>query len=392
MKGLSIFDSANHLRNYTAVEKISLKMSAGWFLKVRPYEYKYKLAYHLYDSSEHVTWLRSRMIEMRAGNPDASIRPDLLRGLNEFIHAPDEESFLCGFYGVLKQLLHATLKKDLASLDQSANANEYRLLARIDRNIENQLKWYRGLGLDSDENAWSKYLKDVIKAVGNLHGTLDNTVPPLHFHSERFRRPKTIFFDKRIRVGELMPYDDRIKQNSKKATVEQFRVFFNEFYAAALLASILYDALDSDSNEYPWELLADFSRHFWDEARHSEFGAIRLKELGEEPDVCNPTLFELSENLPVLHRIAYLTRGLEAYFMPRKSKRMKEYEQTGDRRSQLFADQDWSDEINHVKYGTKWIKHLLEKDARDIDDILEDVKHHLSQAKGESVTKFDAPF
>jgi hypothetical protein len=392
MQGLSIYDSANHLRNYAAVEKFSLKMSAGWFLKIRPFEHKYKLAYHLYDSSEHVTWLRLRMAEMRAGSPDASIRPDLLRCLSEVVHAPDEESFLCGLYGVLKQLLHVTLEKDLTSLDQSANANEYRLLSRIERNVENQLAWYRGLGLDSNKNEWSTYLKALLKAAGGVHGTADNSSSLPHFNSDRFRRPRTILFDDRIQIGELMSYDDRLKQNSHEATIEQFKVFFNEFYAAALLASILYDALDSDSNEYPWEFFADFSRHFWDEARHSEFGAIRLKELGTEPDICNPILFELSENLPVLHRLTYLTRGLESYFMPRKSKRMREYEQTGDTRSQLFADQDWSDEINHVRYGTKWVDFLLEKDARDIDDILEDVKQHLSKAKGKPVTELDAPF
>jgi uncharacterized ferritin-like protein (DUF455 family) len=90
--------------------------------------------------------------------------------------------------------------------------------------------------------------------------------------------------------------------------------------------------------------------------------------------------------------LAYLTRGLEAYFMPRKPKRMKEYEESGDRRSQVFADQDWSDEINHVRYGSRWADFLLKEDFRDVDDIIEEVKTHLSTIRGEPVKDINAPF
>ena len=78
--------------------------------------------------------------------------------------------------------------------------------------------------------------------------------------------------------------------------------------------------------------------------------------------------------------------------MPRKPKRFKEYEQNGDRRSQLFADQDWSDEINHVRYGSRWTDYLLQDDFRDIDDIIEEVKQHLSQKRGKPVKDINAPF
>ena len=388
-KGLSISQSAEHLRNYVAVEKARLRILAGWFLRLGNYEHKYRLAYHLYDCSEHVGWLLTRLKEMRGGNPNASTRPQLKRFLEEALHAPTDEDFLRGFYGVVSRSLMNSLSADIEQLDPSGNANETRLLQRIHQTLEKQVAWFDSLNLNNAPPAWADHLESLLKDLGGVHGQAQEHASSAHFEGPRFKRPNTIVFDDMIQVGALATYEKRQQMDTREATIEQFKVFFNEFYAAALLASILFDGTDGD---YPWEFYADFSRHFWDEARHSEFGAIRLKELGVEPDRVNPILFEESESLPILHRVAYLTRGLEAYFMPRKPKRMVEYETSGDPRSQLFADQDWSDEINHVRYGSKWCDYLLEEDYREVDDIIQEVKDHLTKVRGNQVKDISAPF
>ncbi len=387
--GLRINESSNHLRNYAVIEKHRLKILAGWFLRLRNFDHKYKLAYHLYDASEHVSWLLVRLKEMRGGNPNASVRPELKRFLDDALNAQTDGEFLCGFYGVLTQAFLVAIKEDLQRMDASGNANEWRILKRIQSNLETQVDWFNGLQLQLKNTAWTDALQKHLNHIGGIHGECEASEPPMKASRAFFERPTTILFEKSITIGELEPYENRLKMDTQQATIEQFKVFFNEFYAAALLASILFDASD---NDYPWEFFADFSRHFWDEARHSEFGAIRLRELGVEPDRVNPILFEESQSLPILHRVAYLTRGLEAYFMPRKPKRMKEYEETGDLRSQLFADQDWSDEINHVRYGSRWTDHLLEDDYRDVNDIIDEVKKHLSVVRGYEVTDINAPF
>jgi len=386
-RGLGIARTATHLRNYATVEAARLRALAGWFLRLRRYENKYRLAYHLYDCAEHVTWLRARLKEMRGGSPDASVRPELVSVLEEAQAAPEDDDFLAGFYGALTQQLADTVRQDLHELDPSANANEQRLLSRILADLHAQLDWFASLDLGA-ESKWREHLEQNLQAIGGIHGEAPTQGQP-SFIGPRFERPQTILFDERITIGPLTAYEARLQMSPREATIEQFHVFFNEFYAAALLASILFDARQG---EYPWEMIADFSRHFWDEARHSEFGMIRLRELGEEPDRVNPVLFEESQGLPVLHRIAYLTRGLEAFFMPRKPKRMKEYERNGDARSQLFADQDWSDEITHVRYGSRWTDHLLEDDYREVGDILDEVKQHLAKVRGQEVSQIDAPF
>ena len=182
-------------------------------------------------------------------------------------------------------------------------------------NLDEQLRWFESLELETVKSSWGTHLKQTLSGIVGIHGENEPTEVVSTFEGPRFERPRTILFDDAITVGELVYYKNRQEMDEREATIEQFKVFFNEFYAAALLASILFD--DAEAN-YPWEFFADFSRHFWDEVRHSEFGAIRLRALGVEPDRVNPILFEESEGLPILHRIAYLTRGLEAFFMPRK--------------------------------------------------------------------------
>lgn len=389
--GFGIRTSAQLLRTLACVERRSVRNLAGWFLAAPAYEVKYALAYALYDAVEHVTWVRARLTEMRGGNPDASVRPELVAWVDEVLQAPSEGDFLAGFYGVQQVALRDFAAAALDRADPSANANEVRLLRRLLGDWDRQLAGAQTL-LPSDYAArpWSAYLRARLAAIGGVEGPAPLTAPVVPpSPGVAFQCPNTIVFDSRITKAQLVRYENRQQLPPREATVEQFKVFFNEFYAAALLASVLFDASDG---AYPWEFFADFARHFWDEARHSEFGAVRLRELGVAPERVNPVLYEQTRSLPVLHRLTYLTRGLEAYFMPRKPKRFKEYEVAGDFRSQLFADQDWSDEINHVRYGSRWTEYLLQDDAREIDDIIEEVKQHLSRVRGETVTDISAPF
>ncbi len=390
-KGFDIPTTAARLRIYVSVQKRCLKTLSGWFLSAPRYEDKYKIGYHLFEHCEHVGMWRQRLIELRGGKPDASISPALAQLLNEVNDAPDADSMIAALYGIIIRSLHTTLTQHLDSADPSANAAELRLLRRILPELESQLDWFDQRPAGQVDNDWLSGIQNFLDLQNDgLLGEGSSSDQVKIPNSRPFRRPTTIAFDDRIGHEKLMPYEKREQLDYDESLIEQFRIFFNEFYAAGFLATILYDALDEGG--YPWEMIADFSQHFWDEVRHSEFGAIRLKELGTEPSGCNLTLFHEAENMPILHRIVYLTRGLEAYFMPRKQPRAKTYQDAGDLRSQLFADQDWSDEINHVRYGSKWSEHLLEDDYRTQDDVIEEIKQHLGKVRGVECVAIAAPF
>jgi hypothetical protein len=103
-------------------------------------------------------------------------------------------------------------------------------------------------------------------------------------------------------------------------------------------------------------------------------------------------LYEQSRTMPLLHRYCYLTLGLEIFFMPRKSVRVRYYSEQGDGLSQLFADVDWSEEINHVKYGKRWIDYFLADDARSVEDIQLEISKYLAEFSAQLPAGKKAPW
>src|SRR5262249_11127188 len=90
---------------------------------------------------EHVDWLRSRLEEMRGGNPDANVEPALVACVEETMHAGSCEEFIATAYLELKQSLLACYRDHLAACDASANAAEARLLRRMIADLERHVEW-----------------------------------------------------------------------------------------------------------------------------------------------------------------------------------------------------------------------------------------------------------
>ena len=65
-----------------------------------------------------------------------------------------------------------------------------------------------------------------------------------------------------------------------------------------------------------------------------------------------------------------------------KRPRVLRYHKEGDGRSFIFADADWSDEINHVRYGQKWTDYFLRDDVRTVEDIKQEIAEYLARRAG----------
>lgn len=388
--GLDIATSAQLLRRYAFIERGLMRMLAGWFLAAPAYETKYAFGYHLRDHADHVDWLRTRLAEMRGGLIRASAEPALAHCIEETQHAPDTDNFIAAAYLELESSLLDCYLDHLDAADASANAAEIRVIERLIPATERHVKWAQEQVASNAANKHSELIRALLRSAGGITGLEEKPAPlPSLTSPTRFVRPSRIAFDGRIRQADLVAYEKREAAELRESTIEDFKVFFNEFYAAGLLATVIFDA---DPAEVPWDFFADLSKHFWDEVRHSEFGALRLKELGVQPEICNQTLFGQTQDLPILHRVCYLTLGLETFFMPRKAPRVKKFLEVGDPRSQLFADQDWSDEITHVRYGKRWVDFLLENDLRTPEDVLDEVKKHIETVSGQRQETIAAPF
>ncbi|TDF94855.1 DUF455 family protein [Paenibacillus piri] len=378
--GVDISKSVELLRRYAYIEQSCVRALAGWFLKIPDWEMKIELGYHLYAHAERLNELGTRLEELRGGrHRDANIEPALARVGEELIQAPDERSFLSGLAWMLRNLADV-YREHAEAGDSSANALEIRILYRLLSDVERELESVKKLLLlqsspSEEENRWTTYLQELLQEAGCIGG-LGTRIGRKALRPEKalFEWPAHMIFDDRIQHDDLGSYESKLSLPLRERSIGEFQVYFNEFYAAALLATIIFDSWKLDA---PRQYFMDIAHHFWDEVRHAQFGAIRLRELGVEPSKVNMVLFEQSQGMPLLHRLCYLTLGLEVYFMPRKSVRVRYYEQQGDPRSQLFADVDWSDESNHVRYGKHWVDYLLKDDARSIEDVQEEITKYM---------------
>jgi hypothetical protein len=390
--GWTVFELTDRYRRAVYIEKEAIRQISGWFLKTPEWEAKHRLGYHLWDHAEHADWMIERLANLRGGAPEASIEPTLIRAVKRNIDAPGAVAFIRGMYLVVKQRLLDFYLEMRDGADRSANAHDIRLLNRIIPDLESQIDWasrYLDTSTNDEEShRWAHYLDGLVQEAGGISGSEPTTAVFSVENGKHFTITKEIIFDDRIGDLPLVPHAEKINLPFDDAVREQFKVFFNEIYAASILATVVHESFDQRE---PWEMTLWFCNHFWDEIRHSEFGAIRLGELGMSPDRCDQSLYRISQRMPFLHRICYLTHVLEKHYMPRKKPRFDEYGANGDKRSQLFADHDWSDEMNHVRNGKRWLEMLLEDDARDVSLVREETLEFVEKATGQPVAEV-SPF
>ncbi|GIW75094.1 MAG: hypothetical protein KatS3mg104_0157 [Phycisphaerae bacterium] len=372
--GIEVRQTVDWFRRYLFLERSCIKALAGWFLKVPEYETKIGMGYQLWAHAERATELRARLQELRGGHSEANVEPALARVADEILNAPDPNSFLTGWQVLIDRLSEA-YRFHLEQADGSANAQEVRILRRILVDIEQSRAWLK-THFKQYSQTWASRIQAFLDSAGGVQGVGIRPSPP-ESSGAHFVWPDKYVFDERICEDRFENYSRRIELPFEQRRIAEMEIFFNEFYAAGLLATILFD---SWSARAPWEFYRDLAHHFWDEVRHAEFGMIRLKELGVQPSRLDLSLFYASQTMPFLHRLCYLTLGLEVYFMPRKRPRVERYGSAGDRRTQLFADVDWSDEGNHVQYGKRWVDYFLTDDARTVEDLQSEIADYLKAA------------
>jgi hypothetical protein len=373
-RGVNVRRTVDLLRRYAQIERDGIRALAEWFLRTPRVETKIGLGYQLWAHAERAHDLRQRLVELRGGHHEANMDPALARLGEELRAAPDADAFLAGWSLVIGHLADA-YDRHLQQADGSANAQEVRVLRRLSSDARHSLNWAQKLDAPRSPQTepWRQHVSALLASAGGVAGQEPRPADVPRSTAPRPADPLPYVFDERIEPGRFADYRDRINLSPAECRIAEMEIFFNEFYAAGLLATVIIDSWGAT----PWDFVFDMSHHFWDEVRHAEFGLIRLRELGIEPRRVDLTLFDAARTMPFLHRLCYLTLGLEVYFMPRKKPRYERYGTLGDQRTQLFADVDWSDEGNHVHYGKRWVEHFLRDDARDVKALQDEIHEHL---------------
>jgi len=400
--GYNVLESGHLLRRYSYIERGLLRILAGWLPEVPQWEVKKAIGRHLWDEAEHADRLYQRLRELRGGHPKADADPRLVFLMGEALNAPEPAALLAGLYLTIKRHLLDAYQRHIPAASYVVDAPTVDLLCQIVQDEERHLEWAEEVlatllqneAIRRGASEWQQYLDRLVAAAGGLAGDLPATEEPNAPRPASFlpfkrsgRAQRDARFVIRPASEAYLPQAQMDGLPLRENEIAAFRLYFSEMWAAELVASVIFDAEDM-----PWEFYHDLARHCWDEIRHCEMGEMRLKELGigisDYPVAVSE--YERCVRMPWAHRYCDLTMMAEARHIHVRPPRVKRWTEEGARRSAMFADYDWSDEINHVAYGYKWLRHLLENDARTIDDLVAECEV-MRQRLAEEASEFRLP-
>ncbi|HET7558342.1 MAG TPA: DUF455 family protein [Limnochordia bacterium] len=394
----SVAENGRLLRRYAEVEFQLMRLFGAWMPHIAAVDVKLKLPWHTNEDAEHAGWLRERLAELRGGRLHAAPDAPLRAALQAALHAPGPYAFLVGAYFGLKRELLAAYKLHLAGTDPLLDAPTVRVLRRIIPEEEAQLAWAEhgcdALCTSDAERAAALRWRDTVVAglldAGGVQGmAMDEREEPLPGEAIAAEAGSALAASGAAAAVEPTPFvhspggvrpegaprcwirpapgaDD----GERARTIWEFRWRRDELQATEIFMQCLYDF-----DDMPWDFYKDCARHAWDEARHTELGIRRLRELGVDPDEL-PMMVANSitqvGHMSGLERYTLTTLGHETAGMAGKTEHYRRHLELGDMVSAACVDYDWSDEINHVRYGKRWVSWFAESygEGRSVTEIL----------------------
>jgi len=349
-----------------------MKCLAAHLNGIPEWEVKGAFSLHLWQDSEHCTWLRSRVAEMRTPplHLDRVPDPALETFFQELIRSRTTLELLTGIYRLLKPAVIAAMKRHIAEANPLADQPTLRLLKLILLEEEEQVAWgvraLQGLSQQASVDQtplltpWETHLRLYLLAAGGVEGDLDRPVPaalPPSRATEPFNPVRSPRRDERFTNLSNSRGPRPIKDDTPVAEWNLWSLYvrLTEMHVPELIALVLYDWQDQ-----PWEFYHDLARHLWDEARHSMMGEIAFETRGIDwMNVLHDLGFAEYPNNQLEARDRYtLLWGSEQSLMKPSGKR-RQFEvaqEAGDALSTTFHDFDWADEVLHTQIARKWLK------------------------------------
>jgi len=154
--------------------------------------------------------------------------------------------------------------------------------------------------------------------------------------------------------------------------------------------------------EADWGVRLELARQCWDETRHVQALARRLREVGGRKGDHPITVFEWNvtctiDNLP--GRLASQNRTLEAGAMDVVGRLVRGMRSMGDDLTAEILDGILADEVQHVRFANRWIRSLAATDKRVLLQVAMAVRllaqantlHHRAGGAPESIPSDYAP-
>lgn len=358
-------ENIEKLKRYQALETFAARLLGGWMPGIAKWEVKKRIAYHIWEDLQFSQSIRTRLWELRVTQPDRKLPSELREAIELLSIAQHDFELLAGIYLVLKSELKNAYERYIHSTFDIYDHPSVLALKQIVVIREGQIEWAQSTVhelADSGEKRremqrWMQFSQDIITAIGGVDGEdsiAEMPLPPPAYSSLLpFSEAKR---DERFEIAIGSP---NIPEENDHAAyvVWQFSSYVQEMQAAETLATIMWEVEGME-----WEFYYDIARHCWDEVRHSELGEARLDQLGYHISDFPSSIgsYGWRQLFDPLIRYCALTYVIEADSFKMKHESYQRYLEQEDLQSAQPIMYDIMDETMHVRFGQKWVPHLIQ--------------------------------
>lgn len=390
-------EALRKLKRFYSFEFDLLRHTIGFIPKVPGFAEKCCMVRHSYEDFKRTRALRERVQDFGIPIPEKQIQEMWTNVVRHVMTAPDHNVFIAALYGVVKPAQVEVYRRYVNSTLRLNDAPSVEAIDDHLRVLENQVIWgkqYLEAGQINPEQeqqiqTFASAIRHHIAKIGGLYDS-----PPENLDLSgidpfpEYAIPVDMELDPAFVWRSAERIFEPVHEEAEHLSHHSY-THFTELPVIDICAAIVYDG-----RHMPFEYIADFIRQTWDEVRHSQMGFSRLRSMGINPyEVPIPVgHYRAYCGVPLMERIAALTQVGEACSFVPKREWVKSAIAQGDTLTALEHDFDMVDEKNHVKFGSRWLKELLQMsgDTRDFQQVVSDAEwmvrgivNELKKEKGE---------
>lgn len=386
---LRVNDHVRLLRKYMKMQVAAAKLTAGWIPCCTDWPRKERMARFAYEDIQHAALMKKRLDELSSGAKSTPTPEWMQRTFDAIGKAGNIESFWNGMYLVVKKRLLGEYESYLLRCDPLFDAPTIDVLQAVIPQLREQIAAVNGwlkdaladAGLRESMAAWARYADKVMDRFAERDerdaAARTNTPPDPAFDlpPSPVARPMGPVPDS-IVMPDWMNNDVKDynlitrEQMPLKGTLRETIWHLATEMQAVDQMSYLFYGLDM-----PFEFFVDFSRHMWDETRHSLIGVRRLAQMGYDYKAL-PMPYNDKPPESLEDYFGILTMIGEACSFGRKHAAIDRFYKHNDPLSAIHQEYDCSDEQTHVRYGKKWLPAMFGLDERTttLQDLIEQIR------------------
>jgi hypothetical protein len=357
-------DHKRWLAHFISMEYAMARLLAGWIPGCGSLEWKLHLPRLMFEHMQRARRLRDRFDELSATS--VAITPDgpvaaFFEGIAKCDHGP---SFVTALLTQVMPALSRAYGTYISRGDEIFDAPTLYILRINQPEVDRAVVWAAPFlaanplppASPASSESYARYVGEYLTALGGL--TPDDFEKPFTAPSHPVKvsagpNPAKRSQDPHMRLVAGFP---STKQgNPTKFSLREI-VYHNatEWQVIDPMCEVFYGLPGM-----PMDFFVDFSRHIWDECRHSMMGFRRLAELGYS--IGDFDWSHGPDKVSVLEDyFAGLTLVGEACSFTRKKGSVPLFLKAGDAKSAMLPEVDCADEQLHVTYGHKWVTKIYE--------------------------------